>query len=82
MLVVVDRSSWRLIVLFNQAYIAPYDSPQGQLVLAVVIGLFAAGMLWLRRLAGVETAERFLVQSRDRPHRWSPATWWRPDVLT
>lgn len=54
-----------LIVLFNQEYVAPYGTPEGQLALTVVIGLFAAGILWLRKLAGVETAERFLVQGRN-----------------
>ena len=39
------------------------------LVVAVLIGvivLFSLGVLWLRRLAGVETPERFLVQSHRR----------------
>ncbi len=54
-----------LIVLFNQDYVEPYGTPEGQVALIGVIGLFAAGILWLRRLAGVESAERFLVHSRD-----------------
>jgi hypothetical protein len=55
-----------LLVLFNQDYLEPYDSTNGQLVLIAVIGLFGLGVLWLRRLAGVETPERFLVQSTRR----------------
>jgi Flp pilus assembly protein TadB len=55
-----------LLVLFNQDYLEPYDSTSGQLVLIAVIGLFGLGVLWLRRLAGVETPERFLVQSTRR----------------
>ena len=35
-------------------------------MLVGVIGLFAAGVFWLRRLAGVEVPERFLVQSARR----------------
>ena len=50
-----------LLTLLNQAYVAPYRSFVGQVVLAVVIALFAAGVAWLRRLARVETPERFLL---------------------
>jgi Flp pilus assembly protein TadB len=50
-----------LLIVFNGAYLQPYGTFEGQIALAIVIGLFAAGILWLRRLAGVETTERFLV---------------------
>ncbi|HWU24051.1 MAG TPA: type II secretion system F family protein, partial [Nocardioides sp.] len=53
-----------LLVLLNRSYVAPYQSAIGQLVLAVVIGLFSLGVLWLRRLSGVEEAKRFLVAAR------------------
>lgn len=46
--------------LFNPAYVEPYGSPVGQVVLAVVLGFFVAGILWLRRLSRFETPERFL----------------------
>jgi len=55
-----------LLIVFNQQYLEPYDTPAGQMMLAVVIGLFALGVFWLRRLAGVEVPERFLVQSQRR----------------
>jgi Flp pilus assembly protein TadB len=55
-----------LLVMFNQEYLAPYDSTQGQFVLTGVILLFGLGVVWLRRLAGVEVPERFLVQSHRR----------------
>jgi Flp pilus assembly protein TadB len=51
-----------LLVLFNQEYLEPYDTTTGQLVLVGVIALFSLGVMWLRRLAGVEVPERFLVQ--------------------
>ncbi len=54
------------LVLFNQKYLAPYDSAAGQIVLVGVILLFALGVFWLRSLAGVEVPERFLVQSHRR----------------
>jgi hypothetical protein len=35
------------------------------MVLLVILGLFAAGFFWLRKLASFETPERFL-HARDR----------------
>ncbi|WP_139739028.1 type II secretion system F family protein [Actinomyces wuliandei] len=49
------------LALFNRSFVAPYESAQGQLVLLVVVGLFAAGMLWMRRLSGVRLPRRFLT---------------------
>ncbi|BDA64985.1 type II secretion system F family protein [Actinomyces capricornis] len=49
------------LALFNKDFVAPYASIQGQLVLLVVIGLFAIGMMWMRVLAGVRLPRRFLT---------------------
>ncbi|BAW94114.1 integral membrane protein [Actinomyces sp. Chiba101] len=49
------------LALFNQDFVAPYNSAQGQLVLVVVAMFFALGMLWMRRLAGVTLPKRFLA---------------------
>lgn len=40
--------------VLNRDYVEPYTSPQGQVVLAVVVAVFAAGFLWMRRLSGVD----------------------------
>lgn len=53
------------LTLFNRKYVEPYGSPLGQVVLLLILGLFAAGFLWLRRLASFEVPERFL-HARDR----------------
>ena len=50
-----------LLAVFNRAYVEPYSSVSGQLALLVVAGLFLLGLVWLRRLARVETHERFLT---------------------
>ena len=55
------------LVLFNPTYMAPYTSFVGQVVLAVVIALYALGLIWLRRLAKIEVPERFLIRSSGRP---------------
>jgi Flp pilus assembly protein TadB len=49
------------LALFNQSYVRAYDSPVGQLVLVLVVGLYAAGFVWMRRLATFEEPERLLV---------------------
>lgn len=52
-----------LLAVFNRSYVTMYDSLTGQLILAVVVGLFALGFLWLRRLARYEMPERFLTSA-------------------
>jgi Flp pilus assembly protein TadB len=60
-----------LIVVFglrflNPDYVEPYDSFAGQVTLAVVCGVFAAGFLWLRSLSRYDTARRFLDSPAGR----------------
>lgn len=50
-----------IMALFNRDFVAPYRTLLGEMVLLVVIGLFAAGFLWLRKLSEVETPDRFLT---------------------
>jgi len=56
-----------VLAVLNRAYVEPYGSFAGQMVLLLVAGLLLAGLLWLRRLARAVTAERFLVvRTADR----------------
>ena len=48
------------LAIFNPAYVEPYGTPVGQLMLVVVLSFFAVGVLWLRRLSKFEMPERFL----------------------
>ncbi|WP_323132443.1 type II secretion system F family protein [Kineococcus indalonis] len=50
-----------LLAVFNRPYVAPYSSLTGQLALVVVGTVLVVALLWLRRLARVETHERFLA---------------------
>ncbi|WP_432511201.1 type II secretion system F family protein [Kineococcus sp. SYSU DK001] len=50
-----------LLAVFNRDYVAPYSTFSGQVALVLVAALMVAGLTWLRRLARVETHERFLV---------------------
>ncbi len=47
--------------LLNRTYVEPYSTPAGQVVLAVVLGIFAVGFIWMRRLSRMEMPQRFLV---------------------
>jgi len=51
--------------IFNRGYVEPYSTPFGQVVLLMILGLYAVGFVWLRRLASFEVPERFL-HARDR----------------
>jgi Flp pilus assembly protein TadB len=55
-----------VLVVFRRDYVAEYDSLTGQLVLTFVVGLFAAGFVWLRRLSRFDMPGRFL-SSADAP---------------
>ena len=66
------RRSVQIIILLTVAvvvglkfldakYVAPYGTPVGQIALAVIFAVFAAGFLWMRRLARFDVPERFLT---------------------
>ena len=49
-----------VLALFDHGFLAPYDGPFGQLLLVVVAAIYAAGIVWLRRLAHFEAPQRLL----------------------
>jgi Flp pilus assembly protein TadB len=51
------------LTLFNRDYVQPYSDAVGQVVLLLILGCFAAGFAWMRRLAAFEVPERFLFSS-------------------
>lgn len=51
------------LAVVNRSYLEVYDSPGGQLVLAVVIGIFTAGGWLLTRMAEIEQPERFTARA-------------------
>jgi Flp pilus assembly protein TadB len=65
-----------LLAVFNRAYVAPYDGLVGQLVLVVVLALYTAAFLWLRRLARYDMPQRLLGAPETAPGvpREVPAT--------
>ena len=51
--------------IFNRDYVEPYSSPAGQIVLLIVLLLFAAGFAWMRRLSVFELPDRFLFSLKS-----------------
>lgn len=51
------------LTLVNRDYLAVYDSPGGQVVLAVVGGIFALGGWLLSRMSEIELPERFTARA-------------------
>jgi Flp pilus assembly protein TadB len=52
-----------ILALVDRSFLAPYNTPFGQVVLAFIAGLYAVGILWLRRLARFESPQRMLGDS-------------------
>ena len=48
------------LFLLNRKYVEPYKSLTGQFILCIVVVLYGAAFVWLRRLSAFKKAERFL----------------------
>lgn len=55
------------LALFARSYLAPLDTSVGQLVLATVLGIFAAGFLWMHRLTRPRQRGLFLAGPAETP---------------
>jgi Flp pilus assembly protein TadB len=53
------------LALGNPTYVTPYRTVTGQLVLTVVVAIFAAGFLWLARLSAMPISPRLLDTSSN-----------------
>jgi hypothetical protein len=53
------------LAIANRDYLAVYDSAGGQIMLAIVGGIFALGGWLLTRMADIELPERFTARSGD-----------------
>lgn len=49
------------LIVLNPAFLSPYDTATGQLVLLMIGGLFSAGFAWLHRMAHFDAPERFFT---------------------
>ena len=56
-----------IFAVLNRAYSSPYGTLPGEVVLALVTALYAAGLGWLYRLGAMSTPGRFLAAPGARP---------------
>jgi len=49
------------LALLDHSFLTPYDGVFGQVVLGAVVGIYALGIFWLRRLARFEVPQRLLA---------------------
>jgi tight adherence protein B len=70
-LVILTVLVWAASAVFLREYMAPYSNPDGQLALVVIVGDFAFGLAWLRRLTRPVVGARFLSDPGEttRPRR-------------
>ncbi len=61
------------LAVFDHTFLAPYDSAFGQLILGVIGAIYAAGIIWLRRLAKFEAPKRLMGGGEPLTERASPA---------
>ena len=48
------------LAVLDHTFLAPYDSVFGQLVLAIIVTIYALGIIWLRKLARFDMPQRLL----------------------
>jgi Flp pilus assembly protein TadB len=79
--IVVFVSGFTVFAIMNRTYSAPYGTVVGQVMLALVALLYAAGLGWLHRLGKLPGPGRFLQPRRDsaaradRPGRSGKPAW-------
>jgi Flp pilus assembly protein TadB len=49
------------LILLNRGYLAPFDTATGQVILALIGGLFGTSFIWLGRIVRIRRSERFLT---------------------
>jgi Flp pilus assembly protein TadB len=63
--------AFTVFAVLNRSYSAPYGTPAGEAVLAMVLVLYAGGLVWLHHLGAVPVPGRFLDgegnEHRERP---------------
>jgi Flp pilus assembly protein TadB len=62
--IAVFIGGFTIFAVLNRAYSSPYGTVPGEVVLALVAGLYAAGLGWLYRLGAMPASGRFLAPDR------------------
>ncbi|MFI0354248.1 type II secretion system F family protein [Actinomadura sp. 9N407] len=67
LVIVLSVTALSALFISSQTLAAPYGTPLGQAVLAVVAAIYAAGLWWMRRLSVLSTGSRFLHHRTPTP---------------
>ena len=67
MILAVVLLTWVGLLMFTRPYLAPYASPAGQLVLAVIMAGFAACLAWMMRRLRPVVGQRLLADPPRHP---------------
>jgi Flp pilus assembly protein TadB len=66
-------TGFTVFAILNRSYSAPFGTVAGQVVLALVVGLYAGGLFWLHRLGSLRSAGRFLDDAGAAAGHGGPA---------
>jgi Flp pilus assembly protein TadB len=58
------------LAVLDHRFLEPYDSVFGQLVLTVIVAIYALGIIWLRKLARFDTPQRLLGPEPETVGAW------------
>jgi tight adherence protein B len=68
LVIILSVAGLSLLLITSPTLSAPYGTPAGQIVLAAVTALYAAGLMWMKRLSVITSGPRFL----DTPAETGP----------
>jgi Flp pilus assembly protein TadB len=66
-------AGFTVFAMLNRGYSAPYGTVTGEIVLALVAGLYAAGLGWLHHLGSIPAPGRFLNQAGQQADQTAEA---------
>jgi Flp pilus assembly protein TadB len=76
--IIIFVAGFSVFAVLNRSYSAPYGTVAGEIVLALVTGLYAAGLGWLHHLGTIPAPGRFLNHAYQQDSRSDSLTIRRP----
>ena len=76
--IIIFVAGFSVFAVLNRSYSAPYGTVAGEIVLALVTGLYAAGLGWLHHLGTIPAPGRFLNHADQQNARPGSLTIGRP----
>jgi multisubunit Na+/H+ antiporter MnhB subunit len=70
--IIIFVAGFSVFAVLNRGYSAPYGTVVGEIVLASVAGLYAAGLGWLHHLGSIPAPGRFLNPVRHQDAHENP----------